>query len=85
MFRPPHTIGRGSSLDSVLLFLLFSIKQYAGVGMWESRVLGEISKALWKPFCGFHRAGISTAVRALRARKAGRGGWTLADRADRCA
>jgi hypothetical protein len=20
--------------------------------MWESRVLGEISKSLWKPFCG---------------------------------
>ena len=29
--------------------------------MWESRVLGEISKALWKPFWGFHRAGISIA------------------------
>jgi hypothetical protein len=29
--------------------------------MWESRVLGEISKALWKPFCGFHSAGISIA------------------------
>jgi len=25
------------------------------VGMWESRMLGEISKSLWKPFCGFHR------------------------------
>ena len=33
--------------------------------MWESRVLGEISKARWKPFCGFHRAGISTAVCAI--------------------
>src|SRR5438874_2159371 len=30
--------------------------------MWESRVLCEISKARWKPFCGFHRAGISIAV-----------------------
>lgn len=29
--------------------------------MWESRGLGEISKARWKPLCGFHRAGISTA------------------------
>ena len=29
--------------------------------MWESRVLCEISKALWKPFCGFHRADISIA------------------------
>ena len=32
------------------------------VGMWESRVLSEISKSLWKPFCGFHRDVISTAV-----------------------
>jgi hypothetical protein len=32
------------------------------VGMWESRVLGEISKSLWEPFLGFHRDGISTAV-----------------------
>jgi hypothetical protein len=32
------------------------------VGMWESRVLGEISKSLWEPFFGFHRDGISTAV-----------------------
>ena len=29
--------------------------------MWESRVLCEMSKALWKPFCGVHRAGISIA------------------------
>jgi hypothetical protein len=29
--------------------------------MWESRVVCEISKALWKPFCGFHGAGISIA------------------------
>ena len=29
--------------------------------MWESRVLCEISKALWKPFCGFHSADISIA------------------------
>ena len=32
------------------------------VGMWESRVLCEISKSLWKPFWGFHRDVISTAV-----------------------
>ena len=32
------------------------------VGMWESRVLCEISKSLWKPLFGFHRDGISTAV-----------------------
>ena len=30
--------------------------------MWESRVLCEISKSLWKPVCGFHRDDISTAV-----------------------
>jgi len=30
--------------------------------MWESRVLCEISKSLWKPFCGFHSDVISTAV-----------------------
>jgi len=30
--------------------------------MWESRVLCEISKDLWKPFFGFHRSGISIAV-----------------------
>ena len=29
--------------------------------MWESRVLCEISKALWKPFSGFHGADISIA------------------------
>ena len=30
--------------------------------MWESRVLGEISKALWKPFWGFQRDVMSTVV-----------------------
>jgi hypothetical protein len=29
--------------------------------MWESRVLGGISKSLWEPFCGFHRDDISIA------------------------
>ena len=33
--------------------------------MWESRVLGEISKSLWKPCCGFQRDVISTAVFAV--------------------
>ena len=37
--------------------------------MWESRVLCEISKALWKPFCGFHSAGISIAVSAFVVRR----------------
>ena len=35
------------------------------MGMWKSRGLCEISKALWKPFCGFHRDDISTAVFAV--------------------
>ena len=30
--------------------------------MWESRVLGEISKVLWKSFCDVHRTAISTAL-----------------------
>jgi hypothetical protein len=30
--------------------------------MWESRVLCEISKRLWKSFCDFHRRVISIAV-----------------------
>ena len=33
------------------------------VGMWESRVLCEISKHLWESFCDFHRSVISTAAR----------------------
>ena len=32
------------------------------MGMWESRVLCEISKLLWKSFCDFHRSVISTAA-----------------------
>jgi hypothetical protein len=31
--------------------------------MWESRVLCEISKLLWKSFCDFHGSVISTAAR----------------------
>ncbi len=30
--------------------------------MWESRVLGEISKRLWESFCDFHRRAISIAA-----------------------
>jgi DNA-binding IclR family transcriptional regulator len=30
--------------------------------MWESRVLCETSKRLWKSFCDFHSRAISTAV-----------------------
>ena len=47
--------------------------------MWESRVLCEISKSLWKPFCGFHRGVISTAViGAAHNRAAERGCCALA-------
>ena len=41
------------------------------VGMWESRVLCEISKSLWKPFCGFHGDAISTAVFGVSRDRAG--------------
>ena len=40
----------------LLFFSLFNPHEESAVGMWESRVLCEISKSLWKPFCGFHRA-----------------------------
>ena len=37
-----------------MLFVGSSLKyRTSAVGMWESRVLREISKSLWKPFCGF--------------------------------
>ena len=44
--------------------------------MWESRVLCEISKRLWKSFCDFHGRAISTAddlqaAAARRSRSAG--------------
>ena len=42
--------------------------------MWESRVLCEISKSLWKPFLGFHRDVISTAVFAFAVSEADMGG-----------
>ena len=48
------------------------------VGMWESRVLCEISKSLWKPFCGFHGDAISTAVFAV-ARDRARGELACTD------
>ena len=41
--------------------------------MWESRVLGEISKSLWKPFCGFHRDVISIAVFSVGGDRADKG------------
>ena len=35
------------------------------MGMWESRVLCEMSKSRWKPFCGVHGDAMSTAVFAV--------------------
>ena len=49
--------------------------------MWESRVLCEISKYLWKPFWGFHRDVISIAVFVVAVCGAEiQGCWTLAAR-----
>jgi len=41
--------------------------------MWESRVLFEISKALWKPFCGFQGAVICIAIFGIIHDRAERG------------
>src|SRR5713101_4124914 len=56
----PATTGRGDrdlqlieSLSSGLPFFSLSPKRVLAVRMWESRVLCEISKALWKPFLWF--------------------------------
>jgi hypothetical protein len=46
--------------------------------MWESRALCEISKALWKPFLGFHRDVISTAAPIVHVIGRLGGYWTLA-------
>ena len=45
--------------------------------MWESRVVCEISKSLWKPFLGFHRDVISIAVFSFYQRPEFRGCCTL--------
>ena len=57
-FEPPYTT------TSVFLSCLriLDTENDRLVGMWESRGLCEISKSLWKPFLGFHRDAISTAV-----------------------
>ena len=39
--------------------------------MWESCVLCKISKSLWKPFLGFHRDVIATAVWSVRVNEPG--------------
>jgi hypothetical protein len=38
------------------------LTEVSAVGMWESRVLREISKRRWESFCDFHGRGISTAA-----------------------
>ena len=50
-------LGERSSAARARLALL--PHEGSAVGMWESRVLGEISKSVWKPFCGFHRDAIA--------------------------
>ena len=51
------------SLSRVFVLRLFlSQREMIGVGMWESRVLGEIPKSLWEPLLGFQRDVISIAV-----------------------
>jgi hypothetical protein len=57
--RPWLVIG---SLSCGLRFFSLSTQRVVAVRMWESRALGEISKALWKPFCGFHGAVICIAI-----------------------
>jgi hypothetical protein len=77
----PATTGRGDrdlqllieSLSSGLLFFSLSPKRVLAVRMWESRVLCEISKALWKPFCGFHGAVICIAIFGIAHDRADRG------------
>ena len=44
------------------------------MGMWESRVLCEISKSLWKPSCGFHGDVISISIFAVVCDRADSGG-----------
>ena len=51
-------LGERSSAARARLALL--PHEGSAVGMWESRVLGEISKSVWKPFCGVHRDAMST-------------------------
>ena len=88
----PATTGRGDrdrqllieSLSSGLRLFSLSTQRVVAVRMWESRVLGEISKALWKPFCGFHGAVICIAIFGIVHDRADRGGilypCRLADR-----
>jgi hypothetical protein len=45
--------------------------------MWESRVLSEISKLLWKSIGDFHGSGISTAANLARSSPTS---WTVPDR-----
>ena len=54
-----------SVIFTLCLLSFFFLHRESAVGMWESRVLGEIPKSLWKPLCGFHRDDISTGVFAV--------------------
>ena len=60
--------------SSGLRFFSPSPRRVLAVRMWESRVLCEISKALWKPFCGFHGAVICIAIFGIVHDRADRGG-----------
>src|SRR5712692_5245119 len=62
------------SLSPGLLIFSLSPKRNLAVRMWESRVLGEISNALWKPFCGFHGDVICIAIFGIAHVRADRGG-----------
>ena len=48
--------------SSDLRFFSPSPRRVLAVRMWESRVLCEISKALWRPFSGVHGAVIGVAI-----------------------
>jgi hypothetical protein len=61
------------SWSSGLLSFSLSPRRVLAVRMWESRVRCEISKARWKPCCGFHGAVICIAIFSIRDR-ADRGG-----------
>ena len=51
----------------VIALLCPTRKRVWVVGMWESRLLGEIPKSRWKLLCRFHRDGISTPLSASTA------------------
>src|SRR6516225_7058446 len=60
LLRPVNL--RSFQWSSVFVFSFLRKRRCLAVGMWESRVLCEISKSLWEPLLGFHRDAISTAI-----------------------